>query len=294
MDIKDRHVVVTGAAGGIGAALATRFHQAGARVVLADRVSPDRIADSLPGSVAVAVDLATEAGNIELIRSAEEANGPIDLFFANAGVALGTDPMDDEELWDLSFAINTHAHRWAARHLLPGWLERGEGYFCSTASAAGLLSQIGSAPYSLTKHAAVAFAEWMAITYGARGLKVSCLCPQGVNTAMLAQSSTIGDGGEVVRSVGDVLEPADVAEVVHQGIVDERFLILPHPEVAEYLKFKASDTEKWIGGMQRLHHRLADPRRAARYQRGLPAKVERHPAACRVSGSGRAKQRQPR
>lgn len=256
MDIKDRHVVVTGAAGGIGAALATRFHQAGARVVLADRVSPDRIADSLPGSVAVAVDLATEAGNIELIRSAEEANGPINLFFANAGVALGTDPMDDEELWDLSFAINTHAHRWAARHLLPGWLERGEGYFCSTASAAGLLSQIGSAPYSLTKHAAVAFAEWMAITYGARGLKVSCLCPQGVNTAMLAQSSTIGDGGEVVRSVGDVLEPADVAEVVHQGIVDERFLILPHPEVAEYLKFKASDTEKWIGGMQRLQRRV--------------------------------------
>lgn len=256
MDITDRHVVVTGAAGGIGSALATRFHAAGAKVVLADRVAPDRVAATLPGSLAVAVDLATEAGNIELIRTAEEAFGPIDLFFANAGVALGTDPMDDEELWDLSFAINTHAHRWAARHLLPGWLERGEGYFCSTASAAGLLSQIGSAPYSLTKHAAVAFAEWLAITYGARGLKVSCLCPQGVNTAMLAQSSTIGDGGEVVRSVGDVLEPADVAEIVHQAIVDERFLILPHPEVADYLKFKATDTEKWIGGMQRLQRRV--------------------------------------
>lgn len=256
MDIKDRHVVVTGAAGGIGSALAARFHAAGARVVLADRVAPDRVAATLPGSVPVAVDLASEAGNIDLIRTAEDAFGPIDLFFANAGVALGTDPMDDEELWDLSFAINTHAHRWAARQLLPGWLERGEGYFCSTASAAGLLSQIGSAPYSLTKHAAVAFAEWLAITYGARGLKVSCLCPQGVNTAMLAQSSTIGDGGEVVRSVGEVLEPADVAEIVHQGIVDERFLILPHPEVADYLRFKATDTEKWISGMQRLQRRV--------------------------------------
>lgn len=256
MDIKDRHVVVTGAAGGIGSALAARFHAAGARVVLADRVAPDRVAATLPGSVAVAVDLASEAGNIDLIKTAEDAFGPIDLFFANAGVALGTDPMDDEELWDLSFAINTHAHRWAARQLLPGWLERGEGYFCSTASAAGLLSQIGSAPYSLTKHAAVAFAEWLAITYGARGLKVSCLCPQGVNTAMLAQSSTIGDGGEVVRSVGEVLEPADVAEIVHQGIIDERFLILPHPEVADYLRFKATETEKWIGGMQRLQRRV--------------------------------------
>lgn len=256
MDIKDRHVVVTGAAGGIGSALAARFHAAGARVVLADRVAPDRVAATLPGSVAVAVDLASEAGNIDLIKTAEDAFGPIDLFFANAGVALGTDPMDDEELWDLSFAINTHAHRWAARQLLPGWLDRGEGYFCSTASAAGLLSQIGSAPYSLTKHAAVAFAEWLAITYGARGLKVSCLCPQGVNTAMLAQSSTIGDGGEVVRSVGEVLEPADVAEIVHQGIIDERFLILPHPEVADYLRFKATETEKWIGGMQRLQRRV--------------------------------------
>jgi NAD(P)-dependent dehydrogenase (short-subunit alcohol dehydrogenase family) len=256
MDISGRHVVVTGAAGGIGAALARRFHAAGARLVLADRVSPDAVAAGLPGSVAVAADLGTEDGNIALIRSAEEAFGPIDLFFANAGVALGTDPMDDEEMWDLSFAINTHAHRWAARHLLPGWLERGEGYFCSTASAAGLLAQIGSAPYSLSKHAAVAFAEWLAITYGARGLKVSCLCPQGVNTAMLAQSSTIGDGGEVVRSVGVVLEPDDVAEIVHQAIVDERFLILPHPEVADYLKFKATEPEKWIAGMQRLQRRV--------------------------------------
>jgi NAD(P)-dependent dehydrogenase (short-subunit alcohol dehydrogenase family) len=256
MELSDRNVVVTGAAGGIGSALARRFHAAGARLVLADRVAPSAVAASLPGSVAVQVDLGTEEGNIELIDRAEAEFGTIDLYFANAGVALGTDPMDDEEIWDLSFAINTHAHRWAARRLLPAWLERGEGYFCSTASAAGLLAQIGSAPYSLTKHAAVAFAEWMSITYGARGVRVSCLCPQGVNTAMLAQSSPIGDGGEVVKSVGAVLEPDDVAEVVHQAIVDERLLILPHPEVADYLKFKATEPEKWVAGMQRLQRRV--------------------------------------
>lgn len=256
MELSDRNVVITGAAGGIGSALARRFHAAGARVVLADRVAPTSVAESLPGSLAVQVDLATEQGNIDLIDQAEETFGTIDLFFANAGVALGTDPMDDEEVWDLSFAINTHAHRWAARRLLPAWLDRGEGYFCSTASAAGLLAQIGSAPYSLTKHAAVAFAEWMSITYGARGIRVSCLCPQGVNTNMLAQSSPIGDGGEVVRSVGAVLEPDDVAEIVHQGIVDERLFILPHPEVADYLKFKATEPEKWVTGMQRLQRRV--------------------------------------
>ncbi len=255
MDLKDRHVVVTGAAGGIGSALARRFHAAGARLVLADQRSPESVAAELPGAVALAVDLSTEAGNIELIDTAESHFGTVDLFFANAGVAIGTDPMDDEEVWDLSFAINTHAHRWAARRLLPAWLDRGEGYFCSTASAAGLLAQIGSAPYSLTKHAAVAFAEWMSITYGERGLKVSCLCPQGVNTAMLNSDSPIGTGGDVVRSVGEVLEPSDVAEVVHQAINDERFLILPHPEVGDYLKFKGSDPQKWITGMQRLQRR---------------------------------------
>ncbi|MGA1034354.1 MAG: SDR family oxidoreductase, partial [Ilumatobacteraceae bacterium] len=220
------------------------------------QVAPTSVAASLPGSIAVQVDLSSEQGNIDLIDRAESEFGTIDLFFANAGVALGTDPMDDEEVWDLSFAINTHAHRWAARRLLPAWLERGEGYFCSTASAAGLLAQIGSAPYSLTKHAAVAFAEWMSITYGARGLRVSCLCPQGVNTNMLAESSPIGDGGEVVRSVGAVLEPDVVADIVYQGILDERLLILPHPEVADYLKFKATEPDKWVAGMQRLQRRV--------------------------------------
>ena len=203
---------------------------------------------------------------IDLIDAAEEAFGPIDLFFANAGVGTGGDPMTSDDDWDTAFAINVHAHRWAAKHLLPGWLARGEGYFCSTASAAGLLAQIGSAPYTLTKHAAVAFAEWMSITYGDQGIRVSCLCPQGVNTAMLngtddAAGGGLGGnvGGNVVRLAGVVLEPDDVAEIVHEAIRAEQFLILPHPEVAEYLRRKAADPDRWLAGMRKLQRRvLAD------------------------------------
>ncbi len=154
--------------------------------------------------------------------------------------------------------MNTHAHRWAAKELLGEWLERGEGYFCSTASAAGVLTQIGSAPYSLTKHAAVAFAEWLAVSYGRAGVRVSCLCPMGVNTAMLNPPSTSAltgvnlAAGEVVKAAGPVLEPADVAEFTYQAIVEERFLVLPHPEVGTFFQRKAADHDRWIAGMQRL------------------------------------------
>jgi NAD(P)-dependent dehydrogenase (short-subunit alcohol dehydrogenase family) len=265
MELDGKHVVVTGAARGIGAALARRFHQAGARVVVADREGLSAILDELPGSVGVTKDIGTEAGNIDLIRAAEDAFGPIDLFFANAGVGTGGDPMTPDDAWNIAFDINVHAHRWAARHLLPGWLARGEGYFCSTASAAGLLAQIGSAPYSLTKHAAVAFAEWMSITYGDQGVRVSCLCPQGVNTAMLngsdderAGGGGLGGnlGGNVVRLAGVVLEPDDVAAIVHEAIRAERFLILPHPEVAEYMQRKAADPDRWLAGMRKLQRRV--------------------------------------
>jgi NAD(P)-dependent dehydrogenase (short-subunit alcohol dehydrogenase family) len=256
MQLVDRHVVITGAAGGIGSALARRFHADGAKLVLSDLHGADAVAAELPGSVSVAADIGTEAGNIALIGAAEQAFGPIDLFFANAGVGIGTDPMDAEGTWELAFDVNIHAHRWAARHLLPGWLERGEGYFCSTASAAGVLAQIGSAPYSVTKHAAVAFAEWLSITYGARGLKVSCLCPQGVNTAMLHAGAELGDGGEVVKAAGAVLEPAEVADIVAEAIGDERFFILPHPEVADYMALKANDHGRWLGGMRKLQRRV--------------------------------------
>ncbi len=248
--------MVTGAAGGIGSALARRFHACGARVVLSDLHGADAVSGDLPGTVSVAADISAEAGTVSLIDAAEDAFGPVDLFFANAGVGIGTDPMDDEALWQLAFDVNVHAHRWAARRLLPGWLERGEGYFCSTASAAGLLAQIGSSPYSVTKHAAVAFAEWMAITYGARGVRVSCLCPQGVNTDMIKQGDKMGDGGNVVRQVGAILEPGDVADVVADAIADERFLILPHPEVADYLALKGSDPDRWLAGMRKLQRRV--------------------------------------
>lgn len=267
MELDGRHVVVTGAAGGIGRALAERMHAAGARVVVADLdgVGAKRVAASLderrPGdALGLAVDVGSEQGNVELIGAAEAAFGPIDLFFANAGVGVGTLLDTPEDVWETAFNVNTHAHRWAAKHLMPGWLERGEGYFCSTASAAGLLAQIGSAPYTLTKHAAVAFAEWLSLTYGDRGIRVSCLCPQGVNTNMLngglGAAGVDSLGAEVVKASGSVLEPTEVAEVVMQAITDERFLILPHPEVHTFLQRKAADHDRWLAGMRKLQARM--------------------------------------
>lgn len=264
MDLAGKNVVVTGAAGGIGKALAERFHLAGARVVLAD-VDERRVRDAAASlearrplsALGIPADVSTEVGNLALIQGAQAWFGPIDLFFANAGVGLGGDLSTPETQWETAFAVNTHAHRWAAKHLVPGWLERGEGYFCSTASAAGLLSQIGSAPYTLTKHAAVAFAEWLSITYGDRGLRVSCLCPQGVNTNMLNAGDSLGSAStDVVRSAGNVLEPAEVAEVVLAAIEEERFLILPHPEVHTFVQRKAGDPDRWLAGMRKLQARF--------------------------------------
>lgn len=254
MDLNGANVVVTGAARGIGAALARRFHDAGANVVVADVLDPGTVAAGLERAVGMVADVATEAGNAALVAAAREAFGPIDLFFANAGVAIGVDLDTPEDEWNLAFDVNVNAHRWAAKYLLDEWLERGEGYFCSTASAAGLLAQIGSAPYTVTKRAAVAFAEWLSITYGDRGVKVSCLCPQGVNTAML--DASIGGGTDVVRASGAVLEPEDVANIVADAIADERFLILPHPEVQDFVERKATDHARWMAGMRRLQSRV--------------------------------------
>jgi NAD(P)-dependent dehydrogenase (short-subunit alcohol dehydrogenase family) len=264
MELDGRHVVVTGAANGIGRSLATRFHGEGARVVACDR-DADALAsvvaelDSARAGRAVALvtDIGTEAGNQQLVAEAQGRFGPIDLFFANAGVGTGSDLSTTEDDWQAAFNINVHAHRWAAKYLLPGWLARGEGYFCSTASAAGLLSQIGSAPYSMTKHAAVAFAEWLSITYGDAGVRVSCLCPQGVNTNMLNQGPIGSAGaGDVVRASGPVLEPGDVAEAAVAVIRAETFLILPHPEVLTYLQRKTGDYDRWLGGMRKLQARI--------------------------------------
>jgi NAD(P)-dependent dehydrogenase (short-subunit alcohol dehydrogenase family) len=254
VELSGAHVVVTGAARGIGEALARRFHAAGAHVVLADVIDPAPVADSLDGALGIVADVASESGNVALIDDAEAAFGPVDLFFANAGVAVGTDLTTSEAEWQLAFDVNVNAHRWAAARLLDGWLERGRGYFCSTASAAGLLAQIGSAPYTLTKRAAVAFAEWLSISYGDRGIRVTCLCPQGVDTEMLR--AALGGGTDVVRTVGTVLAPGEVADITAQAIAEERFLVLPHPEVHEYALRKATDIERWLTGMRRLNSRF--------------------------------------
>lgn len=269
MELDGRTTVVTGGARGIGRALAHAFHGAGARVVVADldEAGAAQVAAALdaqrPGTAwGLAADVSTQQGNDRLIDTAIDLAGPIDLFFANAGVGIGTDLATPEDEWELAFAVNVHAHRWAAARLVPGWLERGEGYFCSTASAAGLLSQIGSAPYTLTKHAAVAFAEWLSITYGDRGVRVSCLCPQGVNTDMLRQGDVPGAGApsDVVRAAGNVLEPEEVAAVVVGAIRDETFLVLPHPEVRDYMVRKATDRERWLAGMRKLQARVMGDR----------------------------------
>ena len=258
MDLLGKNVVVTGAGRGIGEALARSFHARGAHVAMADLRGASEVAATLDGAIAFDADVSTEAGNQKLVESATEALGSIDLFFANAGVGIGSDPIETpEDDWELAFNVNVHAHRWAAKYLLPGWLERGEGYFCSTASAAGLLAQIGSGPYTLTKRAAVAFAEYLAITYGDQGIKVTCLCPQGVNTAMLHAGDDALPGGNVVKVAGDVLEPADVAEEVARTIEAEGFFVLPHPEVAGYMQAKANDPERWLGGMRKLQRRVA-------------------------------------
>ncbi len=267
MDLKDKTTVVTGAANGIGAALARRFHAAGARVVLADRegtslAEVERELNALrpESAFAVVADIGTEAGNVALIDAARERFGFIHLFFANAGVAQGTDlASTDEATWSTVMDINLHAHRWAAKHLIGDWLAAGEGYFCSTASAAGLLSQIGSATYSVSKHAAVAFAEWLAITYGDRGVRVTCLCPQGVNTNMLNPPGADGidkRGGDVVKASGNVLEPAEVADIVYDTILAEKFLVLPHPEVHTFETRKVDDRDRWLAGMRKLQARI--------------------------------------
>lgn len=257
MELNDRIAVVTGAAGGIGAALARRFAAEGARlVVVADVVDGVRdVADEI-GGLAVVADLGTEAGNVEAVRAAEE-HGPVDLLCCNAGIGVNGGVEVPDEDWYRVWDVNVMAHIWAVRAWLPAVLARGEGYLLTTASAAGLLSNIGTAPYTVTKHAAVGLAEWLAITHGDQGLKVSCLCPQGVRTNMLfpGGDDTDDDSLSAVRTQG-VIEPEDVAEAVVAGLADERFLILPHPEVAGYEQFKAADRDRWLRGMRKLQARI--------------------------------------
>ena len=252
MKLEGKCVVVTGGASGIGAALARRFAAEHARgVVVADvqDAALRAVAEEIDGA-AVHCDVTDEAQVRMLVDTAEERYGPIDLFCSNAGIVLpgGEDSSDRD--WERSLGVNVMAHVYAARALVPRMIERGGGYLLHTASAAGLLTQIGSATYSVTKHAALAFAEWLAITYGEQGLTVSVLAPQAVNTAMTAG---IPDGG--VAGVDGMLEPEAVASAVVEGLDAESFLILPHPEVLEYFRRKAADYDRWIRGMQRLQGR---------------------------------------
>ncbi|MGH2874594.1 MAG: SDR family oxidoreductase [Solirubrobacteraceae bacterium] len=253
MELAGAHVVITGAGSGIGRACAIRFAAEGARVVVAD-IRADAAAEVAGrfGGEAVATDVSSEAGVRRLIEVARERGGEIDLFFSNAGIGgpWGGPEAPDEEL-RLIWEINVMAHLWAARALLPAWLQRGRGYMLSTASAAGLLTQVSALGYSITKHAAVALAEWLSITYADAGIAVSCLCPQAVRTPLLEAALSDPAAAAALLS-GDVLEPEQVADAVVAGVRAQRFLILPHPEVARHMALRGSDPERWLGGMRRF------------------------------------------
>ncbi|MDA1074643.1 MAG: SDR family NAD(P)-dependent oxidoreductase [Proteobacteria bacterium] len=254
MDITNKIAVVTGGASGIGRAVCERFAREGVKKVIVADLNGDgakKVADDI-GGWGIGVDVSNEADIINLIEETETRFGPIDVFFSNAGIGLGRGLDEPNEVWDKIWAVNTMSHVYAARHLVPRMIKRGGGYLLSTSSAAGLLSQIGSVTYAVTKHAAVALAEWISITHGDQGIRVSVLCPQAVRTAMTA-------GGAGVAGVDGMLEPEDAAEAVMQAIENETFLILPHQEVAEYIKRKTSDYDRWLKGMRRLQAQYVMP-----------------------------------
>jgi NAD(P)-dependent dehydrogenase (short-subunit alcohol dehydrogenase family) len=258
MNIRDKVVVVTGGANGIGRALCRRFAADGARGVVVADLDGDGAAHVAKeiGGLAVTTNVSVEADIVRLVAQSIDIFGPIDLFCANAGVFGESGGAEvPNEAWRQIWDVNVMAHIYSARAVLPGMLARGAGYLLHTASAAGLLTQVGGAPYAVTKHAAVAFAEWLSITHGDAGIKVSCLCPQGVRTQML-----LGADGERESFLKEgAIEPEDVAEAVIAGLAEERFLILPHPEVAEYFRRKADDYDRWLRGMRRLNAKVQGP-----------------------------------
>ena len=247
--------VVTGSGGGIGRAIARRLAADGARVVVndLDAAAAEAVAAEI-GGLAVPGDAGTEQGVTKLIEAATAFLGEIDVYCSNAGTVAGRGPDTPDEQWQRAWEVNAMAHVRAARALLPGWLDRGQGTFVVTASAAGLLTMLGAAPYSVTKHAAVGFAEWLAATYAHRGLTVHCICPQGVRTQMLASS---GRAGEVVLADA-AIEPEQVADALAAAMDEGRFLVLPHPEVRDYYVHRATDTDRWLRGMSRLQRRIEE------------------------------------
>jgi NAD(P)-dependent dehydrogenase (short-subunit alcohol dehydrogenase family) len=251
--VRGAGVVVTGAGHGIGRAIATRMASEGARVVVndLDAGAASVVAEEI-GGYAVPGDAATEAGVRSLVEAARDHLDAVDVYFANAGIDLGRGLDTPAEDWARAIEVNVMAHVRAAQQLVPTWLHTGGGRFVVTASAAGLLTMLGSAPYSVTKHAAVAFAEWLSATYGHRGITVHVICPQGVRTRMLDDAGPLQE----LLSHDTALEPEQVAETVWQGLQDDRFLILPHPEVRGYYALRAGDTDRWLAGMRRLQTRL--------------------------------------
>lgn len=258
MDPQGKVIVVTGAARGIGAALAARFVHAGARaVVISDLVlsEVEAAARRIGAAAACQVDVADESQIVRLISDVESHHGPIDLFCSNAGISVEGSLAASNETWQKIWEVNSMSHVYAARALVPKMIARGGGYLLNTVSAAGLLTQVGSAPYAVTKHAALAFAEWLSITYQRDGLKVSALCPQGVRTRML---DSVSGGAADMLKAGSI-SPEEVAECVIEGLAAERFLILPHPEVGTYFQNKAGDYERWLRGMRKMWDQVAPP-----------------------------------
>ena len=253
MDLQDKVIVITGAASGIGREMARRFKIEGARQLIIADLNEEGLhaVAKETGAHPVVTNVALEKDVIKLITSAEGKYGQIDLLCSNAGIGVGGGPEAANEEWQRIWEINVMAHVYAARAALPAMVKRGSGYLLNTASAAGLLTQIGSAPYAVTKHAAVSFAEWLAITYADRGIKVSCLCPQAVRTAMTAD-------GPGVAGVDGMMEADVVAAEVLKAIEEEKFLVTPHIEVLEYVKRKGNDRDRWISGMQRLQKQYED------------------------------------
>lgn len=256
MRVTGKNIVITGAASGIGAALARRFAAEGAAgICLADldEDAATRVAAGLECRTTVCrTDVGDEAQVRAMVETAAGELGPVGLMCSNAGIGTGAGLAATAEQWAATWAVNVQAHVYAARAVLPAMLDRGEGYLLHTCSAAGLLTQPGDAPYAVTKHAAVAFAEWLALTYGDQGIRVSALCPQGVRTPLLVESLDDHLAGKAVAAAGKILEPEEVADAVVAGLDAERFLILPHPEVAKHVRRKADDPDRWLSGVRRL------------------------------------------
>lgn len=254
MLVADRVVVVTGGANGIGRALARRFATAGAKAVVVadiDGEGAETVGREI-GGTGLRCDVSLEGDVAKLIADVQTAHGHIDIFCSNAGIGIGGGPETATSEWQRIWDVNLMSHVFVARHVLPGMLARKEGYILGTVSAAGLLNHVFAAPYGVTKAAALSFFEWLAIAHGDDGIRISCLCPQGVKTHMLEAERR--EGLDFLTATA--LEPEDVADIVLQGIGDERFLILPHPEVADYFMRKASDYDRWLKGMRRLRSKI--------------------------------------